>query len=211
VVSPYPPDPRPLAEPGWFHGGIGGLAVGDWLLPPAVTGAMSHPQLHQEYLGIDVYAEGMEADRNDPARTFLTRDPRLAWGHAVMYALAKRGPCGGVYEAEPEDPEPDPDMSPSWAGVFCQAPRARITRVLHARVRPQWRGRGRQSPGQAEAIITAYTQLADGTPITVAQHRAMARAVLEDYQSRITVRPGGGFSVVRPQNGTIRRNGRRRR
>lgn len=100
----------------WFHGGVPGLQVGDWIEPPDVSGA-THTL--SDYVPEDA-PHGFRRDvvyltlRQDSARFF-----------AAVY------PDGALYRVEPEgDIEVDPD-APSEA-VMCR--RARIVEVVRPRV-----------------------------------------------------------------------------
>lgn len=96
----------------YYHGGFGGLRVGDRVLPPAVTGASSTA---------DHGAEGV--CRRD--RVYLATEETAA---ALFAALHPSG-RGKIYQVEPVgELEPDPDCNEpgmSWA-----APEARVLRVI---------------------------------------------------------------------------------
>lgn len=97
----------------WFHGGIPGLAPGDRILPPDVTGT-DHTLSHV------AAALGMpHGTRTDIV--YATRIEQYARVYAALY------PDGALYRVEPEGPvEPDPDASEA----AIMAPSARITAVV---------------------------------------------------------------------------------
>lgn len=112
----------------WYHGGIAGLGVGDWLLPRTVTG---WPSTEERLAQLGIQIEGMEPDRNRDDRVFLTWQRRLARAYAWHWAIVAGERCGSVYIAEPAPAaEPDPDLPEH--GIQCE--RARVLSVEIPRV-----------------------------------------------------------------------------
>lgn len=111
-----------------YHGGVGGLTVGDWLLPPSVTG-WRPPRLQLRINGMtgSEYL-GPEINRSD--RVYLTTDRLLAYGYAGARCIFDRT-FGAVYLAQPDEVELDPDLPK----VSVQCTRARIVRVFDPVVR----------------------------------------------------------------------------
>lgn len=103
----------------YFHGGVPGLALGDSLLPPSVTGRPDGSVSIIERHGLD----GAHV-RGD--RVFLGT-LEVAYLFAAMYPL----PEGGwIYEVDPVgDVEPDPDYT-GGADESVQCPSAVIVRVV---------------------------------------------------------------------------------
>lgn len=102
-----------MSEASYFHGGVPGLAVGDWVLPPDET-------------GVDTLANwGMRGlCRTD--RVYLGDHPTVA----LIYASLWHEGIGGLYEVEPDGPlEPDEDWSGRPGASVC-ARRARVTNVI---------------------------------------------------------------------------------
>lgn len=106
----------PAAPVRWYHGGVPGLGVGDWLVPPDCSGTCHRLSLHAP--------EGApHGTRTDVV--YVTSDPEVARVYAAFY------PDGAVYEVDPDGPvEPDPD-APELAGM-CDM--ARIVAVARPRV-----------------------------------------------------------------------------
>jgi hypothetical protein len=104
----------------YYHGGIPGLALGDEVLPPSVTGMQdSASRISREEFGV----EYVRLDR-----VFLGASVDIASLYAAMYP-ARDG--GWVYEVEPCGPlEPDPDYRGENPMDSVQAPSATIVRVL---------------------------------------------------------------------------------
>lgn len=100
----------------WYHGGVPGLAVGDRLLPPEVTGT-------DHRLSRYVDANTPHGHRTDVV--YLARYEQHARVYAALY------PDGALYEVgDACGAEPDPD-APQFAVMVASAV---ITRVLRPRV-----------------------------------------------------------------------------
>lgn len=95
----------------WFHGGVPGLEVGEWLAPPDVSGTDHR---------LSRYAAGQDhGTRTDVV--YLTPRQQVARAFAAMY------PDGALYRVAPEGPlAPDPD-APDVA-VMCG--RAQVLEVV---------------------------------------------------------------------------------
>lgn len=103
-----------------YHGGVPGLAPGDLLLPPTLSGARSNAEFG---------AAG--ACRRD--RVYLHADQR----HARLFALLCPAGPGSLYRAEPLGSlEVDPDFA--GVGSYC-APSARVLEVVEPEV-VEWEG-----------------------------------------------------------------------
>jgi hypothetical protein len=101
----------------YFHGGVPGLALGDRILPPTVTGAVSVADYERAIAGAGVV-------RRD--RVFLT----TLLDAAILFAALHPSWLGEVYEVDPEEPlEPDPDYM-GGDGASWQAPAALVVRRL---------------------------------------------------------------------------------
>jgi rifampin ADP-ribosylating transferase len=94
-----------------WHGGIGGLNVGDYLLPPSITGDPPSVSNH------------MVEARAD--RVYMTTDLELVRSYAAeVQSLGRRS---GLYRVEPVGaPEIDPDLP----AVGLSARRARVLEVV---------------------------------------------------------------------------------
>ena len=119
-----------------YHGGVAGLAPGETLLPPLITGACSCAD----------YA----SDHSRADRVYVTTDADEA---AVYAALAAPGGYGDVYEVEPlGELQPDP---PDLAGTGSFATRAaRILAIVRRRVPPE----------DAIARMRAFLRTLDAAP-----------------------------------------------
>ncbi|MEN6549384.1 MAG: hypothetical protein ABFE07_25340 [Armatimonadia bacterium] len=105
----------------YFHGGVRGLRVGDYLLPPDSTGARSC----SEFGGAGVH-------RND--RVYITPSPEAA----LLYAAGQDR--GVVYQCMPVgDIEPDPDCT--MPGLSWQCEKARIVKVIKPKTKHLLRAR----------------------------------------------------------------------
>lgn len=112
-----------MGEPRWFHGGVAGLAPGDWLLPRDVTGWVGTTErLH----GLGVQIVGMEADRDRGDRVFLTTRRELARAYAWHWATVAGARFGGLYVAVPV---PVAEVDPDLPEISVQCERARIISV----------------------------------------------------------------------------------
>lgn len=98
----------------YYHGGVKGLSVGDWILPPSVT---KTDRTLVQY--VDALTLGAEHVR--PEKVYITTAIRAAKAFAACL------PNGSVYEVEPEgELEIDPDCAP--ISFMCN--RARIVRIV---------------------------------------------------------------------------------
>lgn len=95
----------------YYHGGVGHLQKGHFLLPPTITKAKSCSEFG---------AAGIH--RRD--RVYVTTDPHSAF----VYAAAAPARTGAVYEVEPEDLAADPDCIEP--GISFECGRARIVRIV---------------------------------------------------------------------------------
>lgn len=110
-----------------YHGGAPGRKPGDLLLPPAETGYRTHEVRWREELGIDLRAQGLDADRYLADRVYLTTRRDLAEAYAMAHYLTRDGDRPGMlYLAEPVGGlEDDPDLP----GISFQCARARVVRI----------------------------------------------------------------------------------
>jgi hypothetical protein len=110
-----------------FHGGAPGRAVGDLLLPPFVTGAVSWRDRGE---GRDL---GPVVQRHD--RVYVTSERSLARACAGVWNSPTGEVGGGVlYQVEVDDElEPDPDL-PLDPPVSFQISQARVVRIIDAYV-----------------------------------------------------------------------------
>ncbi len=98
-----------IAEGRYYHGGRGGMAKGQFVLPPSMTGAKSQANYGNNLV--------------DRSRVYVTTD----YMAALMYAVTVRD--GDVYEVVPDgELLDDPDCSEP--GISFSCPRARIVRRL---------------------------------------------------------------------------------
>ncbi len=101
---------------GFFHGGFGGLQVGQFVLPPAKTRAATTASY--------TIARGI----CDPKRVYVTTD----LGAALVYACMHPSGSGKIYEVEPLGGlETDPDAKIEGLSYSCNA--ARVLRVIRLR------------------------------------------------------------------------------
>jgi hypothetical protein len=109
----------------FFHGGVPGLDVGDSLLPPSVTEAISTTLQ-------STIEEGLTEIAQRPDKVYMTSRVNLARGYASVWVNPDTGNAGGgwVYEVEVEDGtmEPDQDLL-SCDGTAFQADSAVIIRI----------------------------------------------------------------------------------
>ena len=107
----------------YFHGGGPGLRLGDRILPPSQTGALSLLAVARKHAA--EIGKPFAHMRDD--RVYLGGEIAIAILFAAMYPL----PAGGwIYEVDPEEPiEPDPDYA--GEGSY-QAPAGMIVRVWGA-------------------------------------------------------------------------------
>lgn len=111
----------------YYHGGVGGLRVGDLVLPPSETGAPC---------ASDYGAAGVH--RRD--RVYVATDPQAA----LLWGALRPGPLGCAYRVEPiGELEPDPDCSEPGLSFTC--PRARVLAVRA--ITPKERRRVRKALG----------------------------------------------------------------
>lgn len=98
----------------YYHGGVGGLMVGNYLLPPSITGVKTHLDMLKE-CGIDRFAHVKESEDFlshvgitgiwRPDRVYLGGAMGLHFilGYAALNSIADyRDGNGAVYEAIPE-------------------------------------------------------------------------------------------------------------
>ncbi len=108
--------PKPKHITGFFHGGFGGLQVGQLILPPVRTPAVSTAAW--------TIARGI----CDPKRVYVTTDMDAALFYACMHPSGH----GKVYEVEPVgDLQVDPDAYLEGLSYSCNA--ARVLRVIRLR------------------------------------------------------------------------------
>jgi hypothetical protein len=101
----------------YFHGGVPGLRIGAWLLPPSVTGTTTTTHKWNARLGAAGIAR---ADR-----VYVTTERDFADVFAALYPLARGG---WVYHVVPDGLiEPDPDCN--TPGLSWECERARIVRA----------------------------------------------------------------------------------
>lgn len=92
----------------YYHGGIPGLKVGDFVLPPSETGVPSNAD----------YGAGEVCEKG---KVYLTTDINAAKMFAAFYPLGD----GWVYQVEPDgDLEPDKDCLDD--GLSWQCKRAKV-------------------------------------------------------------------------------------
>jgi hypothetical protein len=110
-----------------WHGGAPGRRVGDWLLPPTVTGIPSTVRQMSVEAGMPEISQ-----RED--RVYLTADRELARAWAGIWTPDGANHGGGsLYRVETDALEPDDDLL-SLPGVSFQAERARVLAVYDAHV-----------------------------------------------------------------------------
>jgi len=115
----------------YYHGGVSGLRVGQYILPPAETGAISVAELPDA--PADMQAEIEKVHRRDRVYLTTTRGVAELWACFCPGPSTVRG--GDVYRVEPEGPvEPDPDYLGDDAASVC-APRARIVGIVRTGIR----------------------------------------------------------------------------
>lgn len=120
-----------MKPPTYYHGGVPGLRVGQYILPPAETGALSLSDM-VELLPVrqELAEETLRVHSRE--RVYLTTELDTAIVFAGHYphpeGARRRG--GDVYRVEPEgEIEPDPDYEGD-DGASIAAPRARITGIV---------------------------------------------------------------------------------
>lgn len=102
---------NPARATRYYHGGVGGLRVGDMVLPPSETGARCSS---------DYGAGGVH--RRD--RVYVATDPHAA----LLWGSLTPGNRGCAYRVEPiGNLEPDPDCDQPGLSFAC--PRARVVAV----------------------------------------------------------------------------------
>ena len=108
-----------MAEKKYYHGGVCGLKIGDWILPPSITGT-DRTLVHY----VDAATMGDEHVR--PDKVYVTTALRAA------RAFAGCLPNGTLYEVEPEgELEIDPDCAP----ISFMCDRAKVIRIVQPLVR----------------------------------------------------------------------------
>jgi hypothetical protein len=106
----------------FYHGGVGGLDVGDKILPPQTTGVKTFAE-HSREMNRDwahVFGDTKFLWRNcNPARVYVSTDRETSREYAAMYTKLWFLPGNGaLYQVTPCGPvSADPGM-PSTAGVF---------------------------------------------------------------------------------------------
>lgn len=115
---------------GYYHGGVAGLHVGDSILPPSRTGAVSMADL----------ADAPKEMRDQLAKVhsrdlvYLTTDPAAARLFAGLHPDGDEHRGGDVYRVIPEQPvTPDPDYLHGDGASVC-APSAVIVAVVARRI-----------------------------------------------------------------------------
>lgn len=103
-----------------YHGGVGGLKAGDYILPPNITN-YQHSSLMMIQAGAATDPDGRV--RGD--RVYVT--DRL--GVATLFAAVR---SGAVYLVEPEG---QLELDPDAPGQSWMCPRARVVRVVRSSVR----------------------------------------------------------------------------
>lgn len=121
----------------YFHGGVPGLRVGQYILPPCESGAKSvadcegAPEAEQ--------ARIERVHRRD--RVYLATDRRIAMLWAALHPSGTADEGGWVYRVEPVgDVEPDPDYLGDDVHSWC-APRARVAGIVKTGVPRRLAGR----------------------------------------------------------------------
>lgn len=120
-----------MTDPTYYHGGVPGLRVGGYILPPCETGAQSVADVVNA--PADMQAEVEQVHRRD--RVYLTTERGTAELWACLHPDGDAVRGGDVYRVVPEgDVEPDPDWR-GEPGVSVCAPRARIVGIVATGVR----------------------------------------------------------------------------
>lgn len=105
-----------MTERVYFHGGVSGLQVGDFILPPDLTGT-------EQRLSAYAAPDAKHGHRTD--RVYVTPTQNVARFFAAVY------PDGAIYRVEPVgDLEPDPDAPGD--GLMCA--QAQVVEVVRERV-----------------------------------------------------------------------------
>lgn len=126
-----------MTESIYYHGGVPGLRVGGYILPPCETGAQSVADVMST--PPDEQAEVEQVHRRDPVYITTERGTAELWACFYPTPDAVRG--GDVYRVVPEgDMDPDPDWR-GEPGVSVCAPRARIVGIVATGVRRSLAGR----------------------------------------------------------------------
>lgn len=126
-----------MTDPAYYHGGIPGLHIGQYILPPYETGAQSVADV----VGAppNEQAEIERVHRRD--RVYITTERGTAELWASLYPGGTPVRGGDVYRVVPEgDVDPDPDWR-GEPGVSVCAPRARIVGIVATGVRRSLAGR----------------------------------------------------------------------
>jgi hypothetical protein len=165
----------------WFHGGVGGLQLGDLILPPSETGAVTFA---------DIVREHDPAFWQELTSRHITRRDRVYCGPAstaLQYsALWSLSPFtegdGAVYAVEPAaDADPDPAAPRRWL----EARRATVTAVVIPRVTREYvlqRSEFAPAYGFTARNLQAMYRSAHGLPETEYRSRveASSRQLLRD-------------------------------
>lgn len=126
-----------MTDPVYYHGGVPGLRIGGYILPPCETGAMSAADVASA--PPEMQAEVEQVHRRD--RVYITTERGTAEMWACIYPNADTARGGDVYRVVPEGGvEPDPDWR-GEPGVSVAAPRARIVGIVATGVRHSLAGR----------------------------------------------------------------------
>jgi hypothetical protein len=124
--------------PVWYHGGIPGLEVGDFILPPSETGVLTVGEVVKRR-GEHLWRLAGYA-KDDPSRVSVTRYLVDAEYYAGLWTINPfREGKGDVYRVVPEDRPEHPRPGNDW---IC--PRAAVAEVV---ARGVTRARGRDLPG----------------------------------------------------------------
>lgn len=120
-----------MSDPAFYHGGIPGLRVGQHILPPDQTGAVTVADVPDAPEAMQ--AEVERVHRRD--RVYLTTTLGVAELWACYYPNGHPTRGGDVYRVEPEgEIEPDPDYLLDDGASVC-APQARIVAIVRTGVR----------------------------------------------------------------------------
>lgn len=121
----------------YYHGGVAGLRVGQYILPPCETGARSVAD--NQSAPPEEQATIERVHRKD--RVYLATDQRIAMLWAALHPDGDAKQGGWVYRVQPEgDVEPDPDYLADDGKSVC-APRARIVGIVKTGVPRKHAGR----------------------------------------------------------------------
>ena len=142
-MSDYPIVRRPGAV--FYHGGVAGLAVGDFILP---SGQVAAPEGDLWYWG------------GDPDFCFVTTDVSHAW-HNALFCEAERG-AGAVYRVAPVG-RLRLDLCESGWNFACKR-----ARILARQTIPAWVRSAYQADPAAFDVHSAMEASVDARSITAA-------------------------------------------